>query len=56
MIGDSFRTDIAGANRAGLRSLFTAGGIHAAEIMRDGRLDPTLLAEALKRAPSVPTL
>jgi HAD superfamily hydrolase (TIGR01459 family) len=31
-IGDSLRTDIAGANRAGIDSVFVTGGIHAAEL------------------------
>jgi HAD superfamily hydrolase (TIGR01459 family) len=35
-VGDSLRTDIAGAAAAGLDSLFVAGGIHAAEFGLDG--------------------
>src|SRR5262249_55399559 len=31
-IGDSLRTDIAGANRAGIDSVFVTGGIHAEEL------------------------
>lgn len=31
-VGDAFRTDVAGAQAAGLDSLFCSGGIHAAEI------------------------
>lgn len=31
MVGDSLQTDIAGANAAGFKSLFIAGGIHRAE-------------------------
>jgi ribonucleotide monophosphatase NagD (HAD superfamily) len=34
-IGDSFRTDIAGANGAGVGSLFIAGGVHADDFTRD---------------------
>ena len=33
-IGDSFRTDIAGANGAGIGSLFIAGGVHADDFAR----------------------
>ena len=36
VVGDSFRTDICGANRTGLDSLFVAGGIHAADLCRAG--------------------
>ena len=32
MIGDSLRTDIAGAHAAGIDAVFVAGGIHAAEL------------------------
>jgi HAD superfamily hydrolase (TIGR01459 family) len=35
-VGDSFRTDIAGANAAGIASLFVAGGIHAEELSGPG--------------------
>jgi ribonucleotide monophosphatase NagD (HAD superfamily) len=35
-IGDSLRTDIAGAAGAGLDSLFIAGGIHAEELGMTG--------------------
>jgi len=38
-IGDSLRTDIAGANGAGIDSLLIAGGIHAAEFVGAGGLD-----------------
>jgi HAD superfamily hydrolase (TIGR01459 family) len=43
-IGDSLRTDIAGADRAGIASLLVAGGIHAAEFTVDGRLDADRVA------------
>src|SRR5579862_5765887 len=46
-IGDSLRTDIAGAAGAGLDSLLIAGGIHAAEFTADGALDPRRIAAAL---------
>jgi HAD superfamily hydrolase (TIGR01459 family) len=38
-IGDSLRTDIAGAQGAGIDSLLIAGGVHAAEFMSGGMLD-----------------
>ena len=46
-IGDSLRTDIAGAAGAGIDSLFIAGGIHADEFSNDGVLDPERIAAAL---------
>jgi len=46
-IGDSLRTDIAGATGAGIDSLFIAGGIHADELSNDGALDPERIAAAL---------
>ncbi len=50
-IGDSLRTDIAGANGAGIPSLFIAGnGIHAAEFMRNGRLDLDPVEAAIREA------
>ena len=49
-IGDSLRTDIAGAAAAGIDSLFIIGGIHAAELRQDGRLDRQKIAAALAEA------
>jgi HAD superfamily hydrolase (TIGR01459 family) len=46
-IGDSFRTDIAGAAAAGIDSLLIAGGIHAAEFGAEGALDPGRIEAAL---------
>jgi HAD superfamily hydrolase (TIGR01459 family) len=47
-IGDSLRTDIAGAAGAGIPSLLVAGGIHAAEFRAaDGSLDRGRIAAAL---------
>jgi len=46
-IGDSLRTDIAGAAGAGIDSLFIAGGIHAAELDSNGTLDPERIKAAL---------
>ncbi len=48
-IGDAVRTDIAGAGAYGLDSLFIAQGIHRDELLREGRLDPALLARFLSR-------
>ncbi|HEX4112330.1 MAG TPA: TIGR01459 family HAD-type hydrolase [Stellaceae bacterium] len=42
-VGDSIRTDIAGANAAGIDSLFVATGIHAEEL---SAIDPQRLAAA----------
>jgi HAD superfamily hydrolase (TIGR01459 family) len=53
-IGDSLRTDIAGAANAGLDSLFVAGGIHAAEFGQDGRLDPARIAAAVAQSGTSP--
>jgi HAD superfamily hydrolase (TIGR01459 family) len=36
VVGDSFRTDIKGANRAGLASLLVAGGIHGQDLCEPG--------------------
>ena len=49
-VGDSLRTDIAGAARAGLDSLFIVGGIHQAELMVDGRFNAVLFARLCERA------
>ncbi|MGQ3674756.1 TIGR01459 family HAD-type hydrolase [Xanthobacter sp. TB0139] len=43
-IGDALRTDITGASRAGLDSLFIAGGIHAAELNAEDGAAPDLQA------------
>jgi HAD superfamily hydrolase (TIGR01459 family) len=46
-IGDSLRTDIAGAAGAGIDSLLIAGGIHTAEFSTNGALDPERVEAAL---------
>src|SRR5713226_4383002 len=43
-IGDSLRTDIAGAAGAGIAALLIAGGVHAGEFIADGALDPDRIA------------
>ncbi|HXV23369.1 MAG TPA: TIGR01459 family HAD-type hydrolase [Alphaproteobacteria bacterium] len=51
-VGDSLRTDIAGARRAGLSSLLVTGGIHAEELglAAGAHPEPSLLAEVCSRA------
>lgn len=46
-IGDSLRTDIAGAAGARIASLLIVGGIHAAEFTRNGALDLDCIAAAV---------
>jgi HAD superfamily hydrolase (TIGR01459 family) len=53
-IGDSLRTDIAGAQRAGIDSLLVAGGIHAADFNKDGALDPERISTALAEIGAAP--
>ncbi len=55
-VGDSLRTDIAGANGAGIASLFIVGGIHAEEfaVGADGMPDPARLAAAIAAHESQP--
>jgi HAD superfamily hydrolase (TIGR01459 family) len=53
-VGDSLRTDIAGAAAAGIDSLLVAGGIHAAEFGADGALDPDSIEAALAECPGRP--
>ncbi len=56
-VGDSLRTDIAGANNAGLDSLLVAGGIHGEEFgVSEGELpDTTHLAAAIVASGHRPT-
>jgi HAD superfamily hydrolase (TIGR01459 family) len=55
-VGDSLRTDLAGAEAAGLDSLFVAGGIHAQEFGAVGErpLDLAAIAASLARGPYRP--
>ncbi len=46
-VGDSLRTDIAGAAAFGIDSLLIAGGIHAADFETGGALDATKIADEL---------
>jgi HAD superfamily hydrolase (TIGR01459 family) len=56
-VGDSLRTDVAGAEGVGIDSLFVTGGIHAAELGGAGGLhpDPARLAAACADAAHRPT-
>ncbi|MEN8195802.1 MAG: TIGR01459 family HAD-type hydrolase [Pseudomonadota bacterium] len=55
-VGDSFRTDIRGANAAGIDSLFVVEGIHREDLLApDGAPDEARLAKAVARAGAVPT-
>ena len=47
MIGDGPKTDIRGAADFGIDALFIAGGIHGAELVRDGTLDMARLRDLL---------
>jgi HAD superfamily hydrolase (TIGR01459 family) len=55
-IGDSLRTDIAGANAAGIDAIVVAGGIHYEEFgCSEGQLpDPARIAQAAKAAGAHP--
>jgi HAD superfamily hydrolase (TIGR01459 family) len=53
-IGDSFRTDVAGAAGFGAQSLLIAGGIHREEVMQSGKLDSAYLAKAAAEFPAMP--
>ena len=56
VVGDSLRTDIAGADGAGLDSLFLTGGIHAHDFVgNDGRPDAGRIEAALAALPYRPT-
>lgn len=55
-IGDAIETDVLGASRAGLRSAFVAGGIHAADLaIRWGEMpQPPAWRRLLENAPARP--
>src|SRR5216684_1832123 len=53
-IGDSLRTDIAGAAGAGIDALLIAGGIHAAEFGAGGALDLDRIATAIEKSGTNP--
>jgi HAD superfamily hydrolase (TIGR01459 family) len=56
-VGDSLRTDVAGAAGVGIDSLLVLGGIHADELAgtADSRADPAKLAAACAKAGQWPT-
>ncbi len=55
-VGDSFRTDIRGANAAGIDSLFVIEGIHREDLLHaNGAPDEVRLAKAVAHAGAVPT-
>ncbi|MGH7123795.1 MAG: HAD hydrolase-like protein, partial [Stellaceae bacterium] len=56
-VGDSLRTDIAGANAVAIASLLIIGGIHGEELgVAPGALpDPTRLAAAIAKSGHHPT-
>jgi HAD superfamily hydrolase (TIGR01459 family) len=53
-IGDAVRTDLAAAQGLGVDGLFVAAGIHSAEVLAGGEIEPALLA-ALFEPPGTPT-
>ncbi len=53
-IGDSLRTDISGALALGIDALFVAGGIHAEELGRVGKISAPALADAFATAGVTP--
>jgi len=53
-VGDSFRTDIAGANNVGIASLFVLSGIHAEELGGD-QPDATKIEAAADKTGHMPT-
>ena len=53
-IGDSLRTDIAGAANAGIDSLLIAGGVHAEEFRSGGKLDLDRVAAAVQESGAEP--
>ncbi len=55
-IGDTPRTDLAGAQAAGMDAVLVAGGIHADEFTgSDGEIDPHRVSEVCRRAGTTPT-
>jgi HAD superfamily hydrolase (TIGR01459 family) len=52
-VGDSIRTDLMGAQAAGIAAIFVASGIHREEMMGGGSLDPAKLEQLF--APPAPS-
>jgi HAD superfamily hydrolase (TIGR01459 family) len=53
-VGDSLRTDMAGAKAAGIDGLLILGGIHADEFSADGEIDPRRVADSCRQAGLAP--
>ena len=53
-VGDSFRTDVKGAQGVGAKALLIGSGIHRAELVRGGRIDKTLLNSLANRFEIIP--
>ena len=45
--GDSLRTDIAGANAAGIDGIFVMGGLHAEDLLGEGQGDPASVLQRM---------
>ena len=54
--GDSLHHDVAGANAAGIHSLFVAGGIHADDLPPEGQLSSEALSRLFDEEGIAPTL
>lgn len=54
-IGDSFHTDITGANGFGVDSVMNLVGIHWEEVLTGGRIDPKKMHDMLTNASTHPT-
>lgn len=48
-IGDSCRTDVAGARGAGAKSLFLGGGIHKDDVLKGAEIDPQLTVDLMAK-------
>ncbi|HVI87356.1 MAG TPA: TIGR01459 family HAD-type hydrolase [Dongiaceae bacterium] len=48
-VGDSCRTDVAGAAGIGAKALFLGGGIHRDDVLKNGRIDPHLTVDLMRR-------
>src|SRR5260221_3590881 len=48
-VGDSCRTDIAGAAGIGAKSLFLGVGIHRDDVLKNGQIDPHLTVELMRK-------
>jgi HAD superfamily hydrolase (TIGR01459 family) len=53
-VGDSYRTDIRGAQTAGAKGVLVAGGIHRSELLRGGKLESTPLKDLNRALEIVP--